>query len=112
MKFVDSYNFKDFEKDIKEQKFNKNGEVAVDSEKVFAQATSIDIGKNKNQVKYQIMTFNNNPYDPMGIDSHRESNLRIELKSTSKQAFDYYLLYLQTKNNLYLTRSQRSYING
>jgi hypothetical protein len=110
MKFVDSYVKKDFQAQTTEQLYNKSGELCSDSEKVFAKVVEINTSNNK-QIKYLIATNNNIPYDPNGIDSHRESNLTINLKSVSKSVFDYYVLYLRTKNSLYMTRTQRSYIN-
>lgn len=92
--------------------YNKVGNISESNEKYFAQSHEIDLGKNDKQFKYLIATYNNVPYDPNGIDSHRESSLDIKLKPVSKEAFDYYILYLQTKNGLYMTRTQRSFING
>lgn len=93
--------------------YNKLGlPVSSTKEKHFAQYTSKDIGKNARQTKYYILTHNNAPYDPYGPDGHREPYLKLELKSVPKQAFDFYLMYLKTRNSLYITRTQRSYING
>ena len=51
------------------------------------------------------------PYDPYGIDSHREKNLNTVLRTTSKQVFDDYITYLKTKNRLYMTKTQRNFIH-
>lgn len=110
MKFVESYSQKDFDKETTELTYNKLGKTANGKDKVFAKYLEVDIN-NTTQVKYFIATHNNVPYDPNGIDSHRESDISLQLKSVSKEAFDYYLLYLKTKNSLYMTRTQRSYIN-
>jgi hypothetical protein len=112
MKFVESYSDKDFAPNVEEKIFDKNGdEVNSKKSKVFAKYLETKLHDGSKQFKYLIATFNNVPYDPKGIDSHRESGLDIKLKSVNKQAFDYYLLYLKTKNGLYMTRTQRSYIN-
>lgn len=111
MKFVESYSTKDFSKEKIEQSYNKLGNFVTNAkEKTFARYLETDVNGAK-QIKYLIATYNNIPYDPNGIDSHRESSLDIKLKSVSKQVFEYYTLYLKTKNSLYMTRAQRSYIN-
>ncbi len=62
--------------------------------------------------KHYALTYNNDLYDPIGPDSHRENRLPLKLKEVSQNTFDYYCKYLQTKNKMYLTKSKRSYING
>jgi|694.fasta_scaffold03072_11 hypothetical protein len=111
MKFVDSYSKTDFQPSIEEQAFNKNGNACSPKDKVFAKFTETTLNNGVKQLKYLIATYNNSPYDPKGTDSHREATLEIKLKSVSKSVFDYYMLYLKTKNALYMTRAQRSYIN-
>lgn len=110
MKFVESYSKKDFDKETSEVLYNKLGKITQSNEKIFAKLLEIDLN-NAVQSKYFIATHNNVPYDPNGIDSHRESDINIQLKSVSREVFNYYVLYLQTKNSLYMTRTQRSYIN-
>ena len=112
MKFVDKFSVEDTKRDVVEENYNKLGQQADKNEKVFAKFVDIDIGNDQSQKKFLILTHNNVPYDPNGVDSHRELWLRTELKAVSKQTFDYYLMYLQTKNSLYMTRTQRSFING
>jgi hypothetical protein len=100
-------------KEINEVSINKIGRPVVDdSERVFAKMITADIGDGRIQMKYVVLIFNNQPYDPYGADSHRESNLRLEYKTVSKQTYDYYVSYLKSKNSLYMTRAQRSFING
>lgn len=110
MKFINSSdNIDDIDKkEIYEIKLNKLGRpIENDSEKIFAKIIS-----SNNQTKYAILIFNNQPYDPYGVDSHRESNLRLDLKQVNSQAYNYYVSYLKTRNQLYMTRAQRSFING
>lgn len=114
MKFINSSdNIENIDyKEISEINLNKLGRpVEIDSEKIFAK-TIINVDNNKQQIKYAILTLNNQPYDPYGIDGHREPNLTLTLKQVSNQTYNYYVSYLKTKNQLYLTRSQRSFING
>jgi hypothetical protein len=96
-------------KDVFEINLNKLGR-PIDSkeERVFAKSVA-SFGQPS---KYAILVFNNQPYDPYGADSHRESNLRLELKQVSQQTHTHYISYLKTKNQLYMIRTQRSFING
>lgn len=111
MKFLEKYSNEDFKPNIVESLFDRNGNAGNSKSKVFAKHIETTLHDGVKQIKYLIATFNNVPYDPKGIDSHRESGLDIKLKSVSKQVFDYYILYLKTKNSLYMTRTQRNYIN-
>lgn len=115
MKFISSSdNIENIDKKaISEICINKIGrQISDESERVFAKTITSDIGDGRIQMKYVIITFNNQPYDPYGADSHRESNLRLEYKPVSQQTYSYYVSYLKSKNSLYMTRAQRSFING
>ena len=110
MKFINSSeNIENVDKiETSEISLNKLGRpTAADSEKTFAKMIS-----SQNQTKYAILVYNNQPYDPYGTDSHRESKLNLVLKQVSQQTYNYYVSYLKTKNSLYMTRAQRSFING
>lgn len=108
MKFINSSSeLNDVDQiDTFETEFNKLGRPSKD-EPVFAKMIS-----SKSQSKYAILVYKNQPYDPYGVDSHREANLDTQLKQVSKETFSNYISYLKTKNSLYMTRSQRSFING
>ena len=88
-------------------KYNKHGEEAVDGEAVFAEKI-----EGSRQYIHRVLTYNNALYDPLGTDSHREKTLNTVLKQTDKATFDYYLHYLKDRNRIYITRAQRSFING
>jgi hypothetical protein len=88
-------------------KYNKKGTEAQEGEKVFAE--SVDGSAQK---VYRVLTHNNALYDPLGTDSHREKTLSTALKKTDKATFDYYMHYLKDGNKIYITRAQRSFING
>lgn len=60
---------------------------------------------------YYIITYEGVPHDPWGMHSHREAYIQSKFKKVSKKTFDFYMLFLQTKNSLYMTRAQRSFIN-
>ena len=88
-------------------KYNKYGQEAQEGEKIFAEYVD-----GSRQKVYSVLTYNNALYDPLGTDSHRESKLNTTLKKTTKQTFDHYINYLQDRNKIYITRAQRSFING
>lgn len=116
MKFIDSFSKSDFVSNAEHVFFNKSGEEFNPNEnlkeKVFGTFTKITLGNDAVQRKYFIVTHNNIPYDPSGIDSHRESTLNLRLKQVSQATFDSYVLYLKTRNPIYMTKAQRSFING
>lgn len=87
-------------------KYNKIGIEASEQDRVFAEELNGSV-----QNIYYVLTYNNCMYDPRGSDSHRENNLNLKLKKTSKKTFTYYIEYLQTKNPIFLRRAERSFIN-
>ena len=90
--------------------YNKKGQPVFPSDKdqaIFAKQV-----EGTKQYVYYVMTYNNNIYDPLGPDSNREYNLNKELKKTNKEAFDHYISYLQSNNRIFMTKAQRSYLNG
>lgn len=90
-----------------ETNFNRNGLGVLNTkEKVFAKVVKLEETE-----QYLISTYNNEIYDPMGINSNRERYLETKLKKVSKDTFDFYLIYLQTNNSIYLTRANRRFIN-
>jgi hypothetical protein len=95
-----------------EELFDINGLATQKDDKVFAKMVNIDLGNNKKQIRYFIRTYNNIPLDPLGPEGKRDIWSRTELKIVSEKTFKYYLVYLRTKNSLYMTRTQRSFING
>jgi len=106
MKYLDK-NGKEERVKVKETNFNKKGSHVLNTkEKVFAKIVSSDSSDN-----YLIATYKNEIYDPIGLNSNRERYLETKLKSVSKDTFDFYLIYLQTNNSIYLTRANRRFIN-
>ena len=111
MKYIDSYSKNDVNPPKAEDKYNKHGSfVADDREKIFAKCVYLTDNGIKN--KYLVLTHNNTIYDPFGPDSHRERTINTILRTTSKETFEHYLLYLKTRNRLYLTRANRSFIDA
>jgi hypothetical protein len=88
-------------------KYDRNGSPVInDNEAVYAEELT-----QNNKSYYQIKTYQNVPFDPQGQFSHREKHLETSMKKVSKETFDYYMLFLKTRNGLYMTRAQRSFIN-
>jgi hypothetical protein len=111
MKYIDDSN--DVVKpQVDEVNINKLGVTTENkNDRTFAKIYNTTTPNGEVLTKYYVLTFNNVPYDPYGIDSHREKNLNTKLRSTSKQVFDDYIVYLKTKNRLYMTRTQRNFIH-
>lgn len=107
MKYVDDQSQID-KRDFEEEWFNKDGkEIFGENERFYAKS----ITKN-GRPSYYIRVFQNTPFDPIGIYGRREREVGVEMKKVSKTTFDYYMLYLVTKNSLYMTRAQRGLHNG
>jgi hypothetical protein len=108
MKYINEKQNYAVEVEVKQEAdFNRNGKVTANGkEKVYAK-----IVNSQKSDQYYISTHNNEIYDPMGINSNRERYLDIKLKRVSKDTFDFYMIYLQTNNSIYLTRANRRFIN-
>jgi|TARA_R110000744_G_scaffold100835_2_gene194559 hypothetical protein len=106
MKFVEEDGFQKPKNE--EHSFDKRG-AKVTGKKEIAFSKKID--SHSGQVNYCILTYQSLPLDPWGMYKGRESTLDTKMKSVSKQTFDYYMLFLKTRNSLYLTRAQRGFIN-
>ena len=112
MKYVEKYTSKDGKKNAETKRYNAFGQsVSSEDDAVYAEYKAINLGE-RVQKKFFVLTSNGTLFDPRGTDSHRTNTIRKELKSTSKQTFDYYVKYLQTKNTLYMRRAERSFVNG
>lgn len=102
-------------KEIKNIYYDKNGSIInkdlSPKAKVFAQETEIPISNNQIQKKFLILLFRNVPFDPYGIDSNYENSVNVKLKNVNETTFNYYIQYLQTRNLIYMTYAQRSFIN-
>jgi hypothetical protein len=111
MKYIDSYKKEDFSSVKAEDKYGRSGSFLVeDKDKIFAKC--VYINEDGIKYKYYVLTYHNTIYDPFGPDSHRERTLDTILKNTSKETFESYISYLKTRNRLYLTRANRSYIDA
>lgn len=112
MKFIDSHE-KKISKESVESLFNKKGEPTDGiGEKVFSKSLGIDLGDKKVQNRYFIRVYNNMPLDPYGPEANRDIWNRTELKQVSNSTFESYNNYLSTRNKIFWTKANRSFING
>ena len=88
--------------------FDKRGVKVTGSKEI---AFSKKVSSENSSSKYYILTYQSLPLDPWGTYKGRESVIDTKMKPVSKQTFDYYMLFLKTRNSLYLTRAQRSFTN-
>jgi hypothetical protein len=102
MKFISSHD-DNISEPTEEKIYNIRGELAEDDEKIYSRIL------NK---KYFVRTLNNVPFDPFGPEAGRQIWNRTELKSVSKITFENYNNYLTTRNRLFWTKTNRSYIDG
>ena len=92
-----------------EYDINRDGETVKNvKEMVFGKAVVV---KDKVEKKYFVLTYDNQIYDPLGASSTREDFIETKLKMVSKDTFDYYSIYLKTKNSIYLTKANRRFLN-
>lgn len=102
MKFVDDATF------VAEQEkmticIGRTGQqVETDKEKVFAKAVV-----ERDKTLYYIAFYGGTVYDPLGAHSNREYYVDMKFRKVSKDTYDFYTLYLQTNNQVYMTRAQR-----
>lgn len=106
MKFVNEGTFVEDKKQIT-IKLNKNGqEVEGDKEKAFAKAI---VGEGR--TLYYVRFYAGILYDPIGVYSNRDFWVDTTFRAVDKNTYDFYTLYLQTNNQVYLSRAQRGAIN-
>lgn len=106
MDYIDNF-AKEQTEQTEEINFDKNGKSFTNGKtKTYAKVL-----RSKNGTSYLIATYNNQIYDPIGINANRERYLETKLKRVSKDTFDFYMIYLQTNNSIYLTRANRRFIN-
>ena len=94
---------------IKKQEylFNAAGQnLESPKEKVYGKIVA-----KSNRDYYYIRVHQNVPYDPLGAYSKREQYLETEMEQVSKVTFDFYMLYLKTKNSIYMTRARRGLLD-
>lgn len=112
MRYINSVDKSTINTNCEKISYDKYGNVSEDEKHVFAQVVKSNKLDGSCTKKYFVLTHNNSIYDPRGVDSSREKSINLILKQANQQTFDFYIMYLQTKNSLYMTHAQRSYING
>jgi len=60
---------------------------------------------------YYIRVHQSVPFDPLGTYAKREDYVESKLQQVSKSTFDFYMMYLNTKNTIYMTRARRGLTN-
>lgn len=112
MKFIDSHDQK-ISKESKETSFNIRGKETDDvNEKIFSKSLVIDLDEDKKQEKFFVRIFGGIPLDPFGPEAGREIWNRTSMRQVSKTTFESYNNYLSTRNRIFLTKANRSYIDG
>jgi hypothetical protein len=102
MKFISSHD-DNISEELEEKVYNIKGELAESDDKIYSRILNR---------KYFVRTLNNVPFDPFGPEAGRQIWNRTELKSVSKTTFENYNNYLSTRNRLFWTKTNRSYIDG
>ena len=111
MKYVNKAEDAKSDTNIKERLFDKAGEACINKkEKAFAKVITKTRRDGRSE-SYHVRVHKGVPYDPWGMHSHREEYLETKFQKVSKDTFDYYMMFLKTRNMLYMTRAQRSFIN-
>ena len=96
---------------IEETSFDRTGNrILNEKEKSFAKVTRTT-NRSQSSEKYSIRVHDSVPYDPWGMFGHRDQYLATKMKTVSRETFDFYMLFLKTRNSLYMTKAQRSFIN-
>lgn len=112
MKFIDSHD-QNISKPSIEELFNIRAELTDgQTEKVFSKSLTIDLDDNKKQQKFFVRIFGGVPLDPFGPEAGREIWNRTSMRQVSKTTFESYNNYLSTRNRIFLTKANRSYIDG
>lgn len=90
------------------QTFDRMGDIVKHKkEKFYAKTMDTDRGYKT----YYVRTHRSALHDPWGMHGHREDHIQTQMQKVSLETFDFYMLFLKTRNSLYLTKAQRSFIN-
>jgi len=87
--------------------FNKAGQkLESPKEKVYGKIVAKD-----GSDYYYIRVHQSIPFDPFGTYAKREGFIETKMHQTTKSTFDFYMMYLNTKNTIYMTRARRGFTN-
>jgi len=95
-----------------ESKYDRNGQLVESDNMALAKCVTVLDGSRIISRRFFVSTHNGSLYDPLGASSNREKFLQLKTKEVNQKTFDYYMQYLESKNSIFLTRSQRGFING
>jgi len=98
--------------EVIETSYNVKGLIAGRTEKSCATKINIKLTNGTDQTKFQVLTHGNILFNPLGADSYKITSRESKMKVVSEKTFDYYVKFLRTKNNLYMTYANRSFIDG
>ena len=88
--------------------FNKNAKrINPDTKE---QSCSKVIVKNDRET-YYIRVHQGVPYDPLHLYGKKVQALETKMMQVSKNTFDFYMMYLNTNNSIYITRARRGLFN-
>jgi hypothetical protein len=111
MKYVDDAEQGHSDSHVVERLFDRTGEPVINKkEKSYAKVIKTTSRSGRYEHHY-IRTYQSAPYDPWGMHSHREDYVETKLQKVQAETFNFYMMFLKTRNMLYMTRAQRSFIN-
>lgn len=108
MKFIQEHTEVEPE-NFEEVWYNKDGkEISGENEKFYARRLT----KNGNPA-YYVREYSGTLMNPAGIFANKRFHTEeIRMVKVDKDIFDYYMMFLKTKNQIHLTRAERGRLNG
>ena len=83
--------------------FNKDASVVRDADSACAYVANAKI--------YYVRKYRGNLYDPHGIDGNKMSSALSKFEKVSRETFEHYIEYLQTRQRNHLTWAERTNID-
>ena len=68
---------------IQETHYNVKGNIASKTERVHASKIRIDLTNNTHQIKFQVLTYNNMLFNPLGSEAYKTQSRDLKLKVVS-----------------------------
>ena len=88
--------------------YDKNGSVITEEvEKSCAYIATL-----RDAESYYIKSLRGLLFDPQGTDADKINSIAAKFSKVEKETFDFYIKYLETKQNNSLTWAERSFLNG
>ena len=111
MKYIDDAEQIGSDSHVKEDMFDKTGQPLINKKEKSYAKTIKTTSRSGQSLKHYIRTHQSAPYDPWGMHSHREDYVDTKFQKVNEDTFNFYMMFLKTRNMLYMTRAQRSFIN-